>query len=125
MRPRRVLLVEDDPHYSDLLTHLLTSAGYSVTALDSTLGTQAQVVRLRPHAIVLDLGLPFRSGVSLLADLKADPQTADIPVLVISGQPEVLTPKWREMVTAVFAKPLELGSLLAAVRAACDTARNR
>lgn len=120
MRRRRVLIVEDDPHYQDLLTHLLTSAGYGVTATDAALGTTALVEQVRPHVILLDLGLPYRSGASFLATLKADPETSDIPVLVVSGDPETLGDERRDLVAGVFQKPLELRVLLDAVRAAAS-----
>jgi DNA-binding response OmpR family regulator len=80
---RRVLVIEDDPHIKDLLTDVLTGDGFSVTAADSVLGAATLIRRLRPCAIVLDLGLPYRSGASLLTDLKGDAETAHIPVIVV------------------------------------------
>jgi DNA-binding response OmpR family regulator len=123
MKRPRVLVIEDDLHYQELLSHLLSSAGYAVTVTDSALGTASLMSRLRPRVILLDLGLPYRSGASLLADLRADARTAGIPVLVVSGQPEVLTAERRATVAGVFEKPLELRALLGAVRAACASAR--
>ena len=77
-----ILVVEDDPDLILFLGELLTSAGYRVAAVDSTLGTAALIRRERPAAILLDLGLPYRSGVSLLAELKAQPDTTAIPVII-------------------------------------------
>jgi CheY-like chemotaxis protein len=88
-RPR-VLVIEDDPAHQRLLRHVLEPAGYAVTAADSALGAKTLVRRLRPRAILLDLGLPYRSGAALLAELKADPRTAGVPVLVVSAMSEVL-----------------------------------
>lgn len=125
MKRPHVLIIEDDPHYKDLLTHLLSSAGYAVTTADSVLGTAALARRLRPDAVLLDLGLPYRSGAWLLAQLKADAHTADIPVLILSGSPEALTAERRAMAGRVMSKPLELQTLLDAVRAACVSAQRR
>ena len=117
----RLLIVEDDASATHLLQELFNAVGYAVTTTDSALGTTGLVRRLRPSVILLDLGLPYRSGVSLLADLKADPATSDIPVLVITGFPDVLTTERRAMVGDVIPKPFDPRALVETVRALCDT----
>ena len=124
MEPAHVAVVEDDAAFRDVLTEILTEAGYSVTATDSTLGLKALVRRERPQVIVLDIGLPYRSGASLLADLKADPETSATPVIVVSANPEVLTPERGGLVARVLDKPLDVEHLLDAVRAVCAPAES-
>lgn len=83
--PRRlVLVVEDDPTASTLLSNHLRSGGYDV--LVARTGTQALEIalRVRPHAITMDILLPDRPGWEVLADLKARPATRDIPVIIVS-----------------------------------------
>ena len=109
------------------MSSVLEGEGYAVTAIDAALGAAALIRHLRPHAIVLDVGLPYRSGASLLAEsgasllaeLKADPRTAPIPVVVVTGLPEAVTAGRLAPANAVIAKPFELHVLLDAVRAAC------
>ena len=74
-----VLVVEDDPGVAALLAEVLAGAGYAPTTTDSALGAVALARRLRPAVVLLDLGLPYRSGGALLGDLKADPATAGGP----------------------------------------------
>ncbi len=114
-----VLVIEDDQGIRDLLTDALQSEGYAVTATESALGAAMLVRRLHPRVILLDLGLPYRSGGSLLNDLKADPATAKIPVLVVSALSESLSPERRAMAAAVIPKPFRPDTLLSAVRRAC------
>ncbi len=116
---RRVLVIEDDPHITDLLSDVLSGDGYTVTSADSVLGAATLIRRFRPCAIVLDLGLPYRSGASLLSDLKADPDTAHISVIVVSALPETLTPERRALAAKVLAKPISIRDLLRAVNDAC------
>ena len=79
-----VLVVEDDPHSLDLVTLYLRSAGFAVaTARDGESGLE-RARRLRPAAIVLDILLPRLDGWDLLATLKADADTAGIPVIITS-----------------------------------------
>ena len=73
--------------------------------------------------ILLDLGLPYWSGASLLVELKADPHTASIPVVVASGSPEALSSARRALATAVIGKPFELQALLDTVGAAIASAK--
>jgi CheY-like chemotaxis protein len=114
-----VLVIEDDAGIRELLTDLLQGDGYAVTATDSALGAATLVRRLLPRVILLDLGLPYRSGGALLHDLKTDPATAGIPILVVSALAETLTPERRAMTAGVVAKPFNPDTLLSAVRSAC------
>jgi CheY-like chemotaxis protein len=90
-----VLVVEDDPGVAALLADVLAGAGYAPATTDSALGAAALARRLRPAAVLLDLGLPYRSGGALLDDLKADPATAGIPVLMVSALADAPPPTRR------------------------------
>ena len=114
-----VLVIEDDQGIRDLLTDTLQGEGYVVTSTESALGAATLVRRLHPRVILLDLGLPYRSGGSLLHDLKSDPATAEIPVLVVSALSESLSPERRAMAAGVVPKPFRSDTLLSAVRRAC------
>jgi PAS domain S-box-containing protein len=79
-----VLVVEDNGPASELLTHYLTEAGYSVA--HATDGEQAvqMVNELRPYAVTLDIMLPRKDGWQVLAEMKARPETANVPVVIVS-----------------------------------------
>jgi len=80
----KVLVVDDVKGNVELLSHLLTDDHYQV--LCSYNGDQAlQIAREEsPDVILLDLLLPGESGWDVLAQLKADPHTRDIPVVILS-----------------------------------------
>ena len=115
MAPKRVLVIEDDPELVAVMTEVLAEEGYDVTSTQSALGAAALAARLHPDLIVLDLGLPYRSGASLLAEFKATASTADIPVLVVSGIAQTLRGQRRAMADAVLPKPFGIRELLATV----------
>ena len=79
-----VLVIEDDPHSAELLGVYLEGAGYRATVARDGAEGLALARRLRPRAVVLDILLPHVDGWDLLARLKADPATADCPVVVVS-----------------------------------------
>ena len=110
-------MVEDDEATATVWALALADEGYAVRTRDSALGVAALVRAWRPDVVLLDLGLPYRSGASLLAELKADPATAAVPEVVVSAAPETLPPAYRGLVAAVLPKPFDLERALAVVAA--------
>jgi DNA-binding response OmpR family regulator len=115
---QHILIVEDDPGCRALLNAIFDANGFQVTATDSVLGASELIERLAPDVIVLDLALPYRSGASWLVELKADPDTAHIPVVILSAHPTVLPEGRRRLAHAILGKPFQTRSLLAAIRSA-------
>lgn len=84
-REVRVLLVDDDPEIIALLTAMLPRWCISLPAYNGDQGL-ALARRERPDAIFLDLMLPGMSGREILEELRADPETAHIPVVVLTAK---------------------------------------
>ena len=79
-----VLLIDDDAAQRDLLTRFLTREGFAVrVATDGQTGI-GMARSLRPRAILLDVMMPEPDGWSVLKMLKADPETAGIPVIMVT-----------------------------------------
>ncbi len=117
-RRPHVLAIEDDPQTQGLLRDTLAGEVEAFAALDSALGAAELVRQLRPDVILLDLGLPYRSGGALLQELKADPTIAPTPVIVVSALTELLGPQERALAAAVLPKPFSPDELIGAVHAA-------
>ncbi|MDX2213829.1 MAG: PAS domain S-box protein [Oculatellaceae cyanobacterium bins.114] len=79
-----VLVIDDDPSVRELVAHYLTKEGFYV----ETAGTGEEGLELarslRPIAITLDVLIPNINGWAVLSALKADPELADIPVVVMT-----------------------------------------
>jgi signal transduction histidine kinase/DNA-binding response OmpR family regulator len=79
-----VLVIEDDPGARDLLTRFLTKEGYRVeTAAGGEAGLRL-ARELHPDIITLDVMMPDMDGWAVLSELKADPELADIPVVMLT-----------------------------------------
>ena len=78
------LVVEDYPPTHKLLADWLTEAGLATASATDGETALALARRLHPRVIVLDLQLPKRDGWEVLTELKNDPTTADIPVVVVT-----------------------------------------
>lgn len=82
---RRVLLVEDDRFLRKAAEAMLRKHGYEVvTAQDGEEGLRAARASL-PDLVLLDLIMPKKGGFLVLEDLKADPMTQHVPVVVMSN----------------------------------------
>jgi CheY-like chemotaxis protein len=80
-----VLIVEDDPLADELLSQYLSDAGYALLHAANRQNGLSLARLHKPDAITLDILLPeAEDGWGLLADLKSDSETEDIPVVVVS-----------------------------------------
>lgn len=85
--PRRlILIIEDDRAFADILAGLATEMGFRALVAHTAAEALAAARDQLPHAIVLDVGLPDQSGLSVLDILKHDIRTRHIPIHVISGE---------------------------------------
>jgi two-component system phosphate regulon response regulator PhoB len=85
--PALVVVVEDDPDILLVIDLALRGAGH-VTRLCPTAAAGRAALRGpdRPDALVLDLTLPDSPGTALCVDVRRDPRTADLPILIVSGR---------------------------------------
>jgi PAS domain S-box-containing protein len=83
---RPILVVEDDTPTREVIAELLTAQGYPVTTADDGAQARAQVAAALPELVILDLILPKVSGFDLLAEWRANPRTADLPVFVLTSK---------------------------------------
>ena len=106
-----VLVIEDDPRAADLLHIYLTEAGYTVDiARDGEEGL-AKVKQLSPDAVILDVLLPRVDGWAFLTQVKADPATRGVPVIIAS----IIDQKGKGFALGAadyLVKPIQKGDLL-------------
>jgi CheY-like chemotaxis protein len=79
-----VLVIDDDPRVHDLMQHFLSKEGWCVVATVSGAEGLRLAKALRPTAITLDVLMPGMDGWTVLTALKADPDLADIPVILLT-----------------------------------------
>jgi len=79
-----ILVVERDPHVRELESHFLDQAGYTVAFEQDGNVALAQARKIVPDIIITEILVPKLDGLALCRELKADPRTRDIAVLVFS-----------------------------------------
>jgi len=115
----RILVIENDVAFLDLLRVHLTGAGHEVvTAEDAALGLRA-VIEDAPDVIILDIFVPYLNGIEVLEALRTDPATAPIPVVVLTGtRDEEIYAKARKLGVAEYlTKPVQRDKLLQTIDA--------
>jgi len=114
----RVLLVEDAPFLRYAFGRLLRMHGFEV--MEATDGREAldRVHDFQPQLVVTDLMMPVMDGVELIQRLRADPRTAELPVLAITADAtEKAEQRAREAGAVDFVtKPIDLPTLLDRLR---------
>jgi CheY-like chemotaxis protein len=110
-----VLVIDNDPGARHLIMHYLAEAGYRTESAVNGEEAIRLAHALRPAAITLDMLLPDRDGLLILAQLKSNPDTSGIPVVVVS-----VTDR-RELGFSLGAadwlvKPIQRSALLAALQ---------
>ena len=83
---RPILVVEDDTPTREVIADLLTTHGYTVTIAEDGEQARSHVAAALPELVILDLILPKVSGFELLAEWRAKPRTADLPVFVLTSK---------------------------------------
>ncbi len=116
---RRVLLIEDEPNIIEAISFILSRDGWTVHTHADGVTAMDTIARTPPDLIILDVMLPGRSGYDILRDLRADPATADLPVLMLTARGQTKDRELAERlgVTRFMTKPFSNAEVLENVRA--------
>ena len=84
-RAQRILVVDDNPDVVLLMQELLASRGYDAVAVSHAADAEAEMARRPPDLVLLDVVMPGKSGYELCREIKDNPATRLIPVVLITG----------------------------------------
>jgi DNA-binding response OmpR family regulator len=83
--PKKILIVDDDPDLVEAVTLILKSKKYNVVAAYGGIEGLEKVKTEKPDLIVLDVMMPDKDGYTVCKELKADPESSSIPVLLLTA----------------------------------------
>ena len=109
-----VVVIDDDDDTRALIAWRLRAGGYRVLTADDGSTGIGLARRERPSLVISDLQMPLAPGELVILALRMAPETADIPILVISGDPSRLGPE--HPVDGAITKPFDSQELLETVR---------
>lgn len=118
---KKLLIVEDEPDLVKWLTVFFQENGYDVVAAEDGIVGFEKALSEKPDLITLDISMPKESGVKMYKKLHDSKQTANIPVVMITGAPPDLErffskTKLVNRPAGFFTKPVERDALLETVR---------
>jgi len=116
MAGRKILVVDDDPDFQQLLVFDLKREGYeTVTACNGEEGLE-KVALEKPDLIILDIKMPKVDGYTFVRRIKKEPGMKDIPIIMLTSYEPMKDMFNLEGVKDYFVKSADMQMLMAAVR---------
>jgi CheY-like chemotaxis protein len=107
---RKILLVDDEAGFAELLRDLLEMDGYEVTVAGDGVEAIEKLETLTPDVIISDVVMPRMNGFEMFRQIKTTPKTSSIPFLFISGfqDQRVLDEARKIGVFGILQKPIDV-----------------
>ena len=85
----KVLIVEDDSDILSIIEEKLDILGFEITSCGNPNEISNSIESQRPDIILLDIKLPGKDGIEIAKELKGNPETKEIPIIAVSGNPDI------------------------------------
>ena len=111
----KILIIDDDENILELTKRVLERRGYEIVTHSTGEGIIGLVKLELPHLVILDNLLPGKDGSEICLELKTEPSTRHIPIILATGQvpTEDLAPKSKELrAEGYLTKPFEIDELV-------------
>jgi two-component system alkaline phosphatase synthesis response regulator PhoP len=124
--PKKILTCDDEIHIARLIQVNLERQGYEVAVAHDGVECLEKVAADKPDLLILDVMMPNLSGFEVLEQLKEDPQTADIPVIMLTArsQDADVLRGWQSGVECYLTKPFNPMELIAFVKRILEMEEN-
>lgn len=119
------LIVDDEPAIVTGLRLRLEAVGWRTLTANDGLNCLRLATRHRPDLVVLDVRMPDQDGLQTLAEIRNCPETADIPVVMISGSAEDRQEALHAGANAFLTKPHRTHDFLQVISDLADTRAHR
>lgn len=107
MQQRKVLVVDDEIHIVQVVAIKLRNNGFDVRTAENGAVALECVKAEKPDIIVTDFQMPVMSGLELIENLRSEPETADIPVIMLTARGFAIEEEKKQQlnITACLSKP--------------------
>ncbi len=118
MTGKTLLVVDDEPHIRHMLDYKLGRAGFTVITASNGVDALRLAREHRPDLMVTDLQMPAGDGLSLCLKLNEEPDTAGIPVIMLTARGYKVPPSdlGRTSIRSLVPKPFSPRELLAQIQ---------
>lgn len=108
----KILVVDDNPDICALLKNILQAEGYDVESCCEPRKMSDAIRENRPHLLITDMLMSGVDGRTLAENLRKDPATKGIKIMMMSGHPDALNATDNPAIDEVLPKPFEIQELL-------------
>lgn len=114
----KIIFAEDDEGLAKLIRFKLEKEQFEVTHFANGEGVTQAILDGQPNAVVLDIMMPVKDGITILRELRADPFTKDIPIIMLSAktQEKDVVKALEFGATDYLTKPFSPSELIARIR---------
>lgn len=118
-RKPHILIIDDNASFRELLRIMLSNEGYAVEVAEDAVEGGKAMLAAQPDLVICDIDMPFMDGLELLSALRADPSTASLKVILLSGRKDIETLTRAEQLGALdyLVKPVTRERLLDSIDA--------
>lgn len=103
-----VFVLEDNNELRELFTYLLEEEQFEVTACPTAKAFHELIAKEIPDMVILDVMLPDGNGLDICCELKEDPRTSDIPVMIMSAHAHISDMKKQCPAEEFISKPMDI-----------------
>lgn len=123
-RKPHILIIDDNASFRELLRIMLSNEGYAVEAAEDAVEGGKAILAAQPDLVICDIDMPYMDGLELLSALRADPGTASMKVILLSGRKDIETLTRAEQLGALdyLVKPVTRERLLDSIDASLKKA---
>lgn len=116
---RKIMLVDDDPLIRRVVSNSLVASGFEVTAISAGRQALNQARSILPDLVLLDVNMPDIDGYQVCRALRADPQTATMPIIMLTAmdEPEAVVKGLNNGADDYITKPFNIEELLSRIQA--------
>ncbi len=113
-----VIVAEDDKTIARLIIFKLEKEGFKVIHFSDGEGVVEKVVDVLPDVVILDVMMPIKDGITILKEIKGNPKTASVPVIILSarGQEDDVVKAMEIGASDYISKPFSPSEVIARIR---------
>jgi twitching motility two-component system response regulator PilH len=114
----KVLVVEDSAPQREMISEMLQKSGLNVAIAADGVEAMEQLGTIQPDLVVLDIVMPRMNGYEVCRQIKSDPKTQNLPVVICSSKSEDFDRYWgmKQGADAYIAKPFQPKELIGTVK---------
>ena len=107
MAQRKALVVDDEIHIVQVVAIKLRNNGYDVTTAENGKVGLELAIQIKPDIVITDFQMPVMTGLEMVENLRQQPETADIPVIMLTARGFAVEEENRESlkISAFLSKP--------------------